>query len=1771
MSKLFKDKKKEYYSLRKFKGVGLASALVGLSFMSQGVLAEETSVVSPISSSDSVVVVSSQADDKEKIEGDVKPTIEVVSPMITVTPLKETVENKDNLKETAGANKPEEVDVVKPSAESVEEGDKHFITSVLFSESKPVLEGAVETSELKEKELVEKLDSSYPKTEAVSTDSAQSTRSRRGKRSTTESPSSTIDLPLSYGSATLPMTFPSVTETTKIDYTTSSNPSLESDNSDKKVYNNQIESIEKVSTANKDRHRFRIMLKDGQAIPPGGKLVLATIGGGSPISKELVIGSETVGTVTEYRPSIDGSKSFKDSLKSSTTVKEYVDTFEKMGANNLPVTSLVLEFNSNFSKYNVNRLVEFEINSNTTNLVDYSLVRKRGLSGSSNAVVDSSGTSHTLEKRFTSYLLNPYDSKGIALDTTKSYISVNDAPKGTPVSNELTIGMDWGYATKPNYLDTVYTPATGSFKVSNRESSADSIIARKGSLLTYRLPDDSLFATSKYSVGDIVSVTYLDNVLNEERVNSNRFTDTDNYVNVEKPAADSSQNRKGFAKFKLVERTDKGYKWELLEDISMKNSTFYMNTESLTPVEFRSDWVSKFGETNLKRFLEGTTRSASSYLGKEQLKAYVTWTSNGVTKDVSTDGLINKNTNLILGENTTGTLKVVHKSDTGEILKAESVVADNKPWYTPVTIDPQNFDGYQFKRSSEVLSTIVGSGTRTIELIYAKPSERVSKEPIPVTYVVDNTKDGNYRNEVVGTPKITTTRTEYIYSADTRTSTSKETVTVQEGTPTVVTLGTKPTTEVTYQDFTTRYVADPTRTAGEKFTETAGVRGTTTVETTYSVNKETGVVTPTKGQPVVVAPRDAVVKVGTKPTVTEKPINFTTLYEADETKGKGVRTDKVAGVQGKVITTTTYTLDESTGNVTANNPTERREEPTNKVITVGTAPTVTTKRIAYGVEYQRDDTVSATSPSTRVQDGVDGEKRTTTTYSVNPKTGVVTDNSPVETTVAPKPQIEKLGTKPEDIITTQDFKRTFVADENKDLGYRQVETQGIAGKTVVHRTYTLPDNVPPREDTSGIGINYEFAVAIPHDSEPEVTAPVTEVTRVGVKPKVETQTIAVTTKYIADESLEFGKVVATEKGSEGRVVTTTTYTMNPTDGTTTANKPTVDTTPMVQRVVKVGVKKKVVETPIEFTTRYERDETAEAGKKTPSVSGIAGTIITTTTYTMNPTTGVVTENPSTTVREEPTTAVVKVGTKEKVEVTPIPSPVRYESDTSMEKGSPNKETKGVDGSSTVTTTYSVDSKTGFVTETVGSPIVVKATETVVKVGAKSKVVVTPIPVEVEEVVDPDLFEGDEKVTSNGKAGSTTTTTEYVVNPKTGEITEKDPVVSTVPMEKKVVHKGTKKRKASVTISYVLKETGAALGSATVLENQQVGSPYNTSVKVFEPKVEVSELPDRTITKTTTYVLEKEPENKSGIVTEKGVSVVYTYRAMVREEVVMKESKLTVNFVLEGSGEKLHESLVKEGVRVGDPYVTEPLALQDKVEKRVERNKEVITTTRYELVETPSNAKGAISVGGTAVDYFYRAVVKVDEYPTIPNDAPKTDLPEYTNPIGTPGIPEVHDKPTYLGHVGTPGDSEVHELPEFNGGVVPNDAPKVELPAYDNGVVPNYAPIHEVPEYTEPLGFVPSDAPQFELPEFKGGVVPNDAPILEKPEYKIPTVSEEPKQPAVPVVEIPQSQPQPQAPQQQFVAKELPNTGISDSDKLVALSGVGLLGLLGFSFKKRKED
>ena len=212
----------------------------------------------------------------------------------------------------------------------------------------------------------------------------------------------------------------------------------------------------------------------------------------------------------------------------------------------------------------------------------------------------------------------------------------------------------------------------------------------------------------------------------------------------------------------------------------------------------------------------------------------------------------------------------------------------------------------------------------------------------------------------------------------------------------------------------------------------------------------------------------------------------------------------------------------------------------------------------------------------------------------------------------------------------------------------------------------------------------------------------------------------ITTTYKGDESLDKGQKVV-EK-----------------DGKTNGNK-----------VVRVGTKATVEVEKLPSPVRYEKDNTREKGQENITVKGKDGSKTTTTTYTVNPENGEVVPNVGKPVVVEPTETVVKVAAKDKVSIEKLPSPVRYEKDNSREKGQENITVKGKDGSKTITTTYTVNPKTGEVVENVGKPVVVEPTETVVKVAAKDKV----------EVV-------------NKKDGETVKViTSYEVNPKIGELKE----------------------------------------------------------------------------------------------------------------------------------------------------------------------------------------------------------------------------------------------------------------------------------------------------------------------------------------------------------------------------------------------------------------
>ena len=165
---------------------------------------------------------------------------------------------------------------------------------------------------------------------------------------------------------------------------------------------------------------------------------------------------------------------------------------------------------------------------------------------------------------------------------------------------------------------------------------------------------------------------------------------------------------------------------------------------------------------------------------------------------------------------------------------------------------------------------------------------------------------------------------------------------------------------------------------------------------------------------------------------------------------------------------------------------------------------------------------------------------------------------------------------------------------------------------------------------------------------------------------------------------------------------------------------------------------------IPFSTKYVADKELNNGESSVIKEGVDGVIKTTYIKSED---GNLTLDKET--KEPAVDKIVKVGAKDKVEVTEIQSPVRYEKDSTREKGQNKITIPGEKGTRKVTTTYEVNPKTGEVTQRIGTPEVKNATETVVKVAAKDKV----------EVVQRE----------NGKKVKVTTV--YTVDEKTGNITQ----------------------------------------------------------------------------------------------------------------------------------------------------------------------------------------------------------------------------------------------------------------------------------------------------------------------------------------------------------------------------------------------------------------
>ena len=626
------------------------------------------------------------------------------------------------------------------------------------------------------------------------------------------------------------------------------------------------------------------------------------------------------------------------------------------------------------------------------------------------------------------------------------------------------------------------------------------------------------------------------------------------------------------------------------------------------------------------------------------------------------------------------------------------------------------------------------------------------------------------------------------------------------------------------------------------------------------------------------------------------------------------------------------------------------------------------------------------------------------------------------------------------------FSTKYVADEELTKGKKSVIKKGIDG--IIKTTYI-------KDEDGNLTLDKET-------KEPAVD----QVVKVGVKSVENTKEILSNTVYVADKEKARGLSNERIEGSNGYEKEVIKYTLNEKDGTISE---TVEKTEKkaTDTIIKVPAKDKVEVTEIPSPVRYEKDSTREKGQKNITILGQKGTRKVTTTYEVNPKTGEVTEKVEKPEVKEATETVVKVAAKDKVEVTEIPSPVRYEKDNTREKGQNNITIPGQKGTRKVTTTYEVNPKTGEVIEKVGTPEVKNATETVVKVAAKDKVEITEIPSPVRYEKDSTREKGQKNITILGEKGTRKVTTTYEVNPKTGEVTERVGTPEVKNATETVVKVAAKDK-----IEVVQRENGKKVKVTTI---------YTVDVKTGN-----------------TTQTEREEEIFSEVITSKSEEKVPTIELKPYEGGVNPaESVVTEELKPYEGGVNPVESVVTEelnsfegGVNVEIPAVKEELS---ELKLALLKDEEGNILDVLAISEKPKELNG----------YKYTGKEKVD------NEGNKIyiyqkDNSEVVTSKSDEKVPTIELKP-FEGGVNPEESVVTEELKPFEGGVNPEESVVTEeLKPYEGGVNPVETVVTEEPKPFED-GEIP--AVKEELPELKLALLKDEEGNI----LDVLAISEKPKE------------------------------------------------------------
>ena len=294
------------------------------------------------------------------------------------------------------------------------------------------------------------------------------------------------------------------------------------------------------------------------------------------------------------------------------------------------------------------------------------------------------------------------------------------------------------------------------------------------------------------------------------------------------------------------------------------------------------------------------------------------------------------------------------------------------------------------------------------EPVKTAPADKVTTKEVPfkTVYQADSSMEAGTKKTVKnGENGIDTTTTKYNVDGSVK---STSTARTKEAVNEVIAVGTKTLVKTENLPYKTVNKDDSTLAKGTTKVVTKGVNGSRTTTTTYSLNTQTGEVTPTSSVKTV-DPVDEVIAVGTAvapaPKVSNETVAYKTVYRADSSMDAGTKKTIRAGVNGEDVTITIYNID---GSIKSTSTTHTKKA-VDQIVAVGTKQTVKVETISYKT-VKKDDSTLAKGTTKVITAGENGSRTTTTTYDLDTETGEVTANEQV-TTVDPVDEVIAVGTR----------------------------------------------------------------------------------------------------------------------------------------------------------------------------------------------------------------------------------------------------------------------------------------------------------------------------------------------------------------------------------------------------------------------------------------------------------------------------------------------------------------------------------------------------------------------------------------------------------------------------------------------------------------------------------------------------------------------------------------------------------------------------------------